>query len=36
MSSDYNPSDEGIGCAAAWLGIIIAMAIWGAILGGMR
>ena len=33
---DYNPSDESIGCAAIMLGVILALAIWGAILGGIR
>jgi len=36
MANDYNPSDESLGCGAILLGIIISLAIWGAILGGCR
>lgn len=35
-SNNWEPPDEGIGLGVIALGIILALAIWGAILGGLR
>ena len=34
--TDWQPSNEGIGCGAIMFGIVLALALWGWILGGCR
>jgi len=34
--TDWQPSNEGIGCGAIMFGIVLALALWGWILGACR